>query len=322
MRSKEEFDAFYRETLVPALEELELRRQRILRHSLMAAGIGLVAGALLMGTTTGFGQAVSYIVPAVAALLLGALVGAISGHGFKGEFKDRVVREVVHFVEPSLTYHPERGIGQSTFRNARLFKHSIDRYKSEDHVSGRIDRTDFEFSEVKAEYKTTRRDSDGDVQTDWHTIFDGIMFIADFNKEFRTPVVVLPDVAERTLGRFGKWLQEKNFARADLVKLEDPRFEEQFVVYSDDQIEARYILSTSLMQRILDFREKTGKDIYLSFVNSHIYVAIPTREDLFEPRIFRSLMDPTMCEEYLEDLLLAVGIVEDLDLNTRIWSKE
>jgi hypothetical protein len=29
-----------------------------------------------------------------------------------------------------------------------------------------------------------------------------------------------------------------------------------------------------------------------------------------------------MCQEYLEDLLLAVGIVEDLDLNTRIWTKE
>ena len=27
-------------------------------------------------------------------------------------------------------------------------------------------------------------------------------------------------------------------------------------------------------------------------------------------------------QDYLEDVLLAVGIVEDLNLNTRIWTKE
>jgi hypothetical protein len=322
MRSPEEFDEFYQENLRPTLERLELRRQRILRNSVLAAGVGLVAGALLMGATVGFSNPVSYVVTLLPAVVLGGIVAAITGYGFEEEFKDEVIRELVHFVEPSLTYHPERGISQSKFTSSRLFKHSIDRYRAEDHVSGRLGKTDFEFSEVKAQYKTTSRDSDGHTRTQWHTIFDGIMFIGDFNKEFRSPVVVLPDLAERTLGRFGQWLQGKNFARADLVKLEDPRFEKQFVVYGDDQIEARYILSTSLMQRILDFREKTGEDIYLSFVNSRVYVAVPTPDDLFEPRRLRSLLDPSMCQEYLEDLLLAVGIVEDLDLNTRIWTKE
>jgi len=29
-----------------------------------------------------------------------------------------------------------------------------------------------------------------------------------------------------------------------------------------------------------------------------------------------------MVKDYLEDVILAVGIVEDMNLNTRIWTKE
>ncbi|MFT5169968.1 MAG: hypothetical protein ACI8Q2_000583, partial [Candidatus Omnitrophota bacterium] len=44
--------------------------------------------------------------------------------------------------------------------------------------------------------------------------------------------------------------------------------------------------------------------------------------NLFEPRIFKTLLDFKPIEEYFEDLSFAIGIVEDLNLNTRIWSKE
>ncbi len=41
----------------------------------------------------------------------------------------------------------------------------------------------------------------------------------------------------------------------------------------NDQIQARYILSTSLMKRIVDFKKKTNRRIYLSFVGSMVFVA-------------------------------------------------
>jgi len=53
-----------------------------------------------------------------------------------------------------------------------------------------------------------------------------------------------------------------------------------------------------------------------------VYVAITTGKDMFEPRIFRSLLDFGMCQEYFSDLQMILDIVEDLNLNTRIWTKE
>ena len=133
---------------------------------------------------------------------------------------------------------------------------------------------------------------------------------------------MLPDTAEKLFGKFGQKLQAMNFLRGKLIKLEDPEFERLFAVYGNNQIEARYILSTSLMERITTFKKKTGQKIYLSFVGSKVYVAISFTKSLFEPRIFNTLLDFGPVREYFEDLQLAIGIVEDLNLNTRIWSKE
>ena len=130
-----------------------------------------------------------------------------------------------------------------------------------------------------------------------------------------------PDIAESLLGKFGQRLQSLNILRGELVKLEDPEFERHFSVYSNDQIEARYILSMSLMKRIVDFKQRTGRKIYMSFVGSKVFVAISYRRNLFEPRIFKTLLDFEPIRQYFEDLELAIGIVDDLNLNTRIWSK-
>ena len=94
------------------------------------------------------------------------------------------------------------------------------------------------------------------------------------------------------------------------------------MVYGTDQIEARYILSPALMERILLFGRKAGKKIYLSFLGSKVFAAIPVQENMFEPKVFSSVLDFNVIAEYYAQLQLGVGIVDELNLNTRIWTKE
>lgn len=75
------------------------------------------------------------------------------------------------------------------------------------------------------------------------------------------------------------------------------------------------------MARIMDFTDRTGHQVYLSIVDSCVHVAISRGKDLLEPKLFSSVLDPKLVQEYLDDLTLVVSIVEELDLNTRIWSK-
>ena len=101
-----------------------------------------------------------------------------------------------------------------------------------------------------------------------------------------------------------------------------PEFEKEFAVYGDDPIATRYILSSSLMKRMTEFKKKVKCKMYFSFVDSTMYMAINYKRDLFEPRIFRTLVDFEPIKEYYDDLSMAVSVVDDLNLNTRIWSKQ
>lgn len=42
---------------------------------------------------------------------------------------------------------------------------------------------------------------------------------------------------------------------------------------------------------------------------------------MFEPRITQTILDIGLIREYVDDMQFAMGIVEDLNLNTRIWTK-
>ncbi len=194
---------------------------------------------------------------------------------------------------------------------------------SEDGFRGSLGKTSVFFSEMKAEYKTTRRDSKGNTRTSYHTFFDGLFMIADFHKHFRSSVLVLPDVAERSFGLLGKKLQGfRPFPEQKLVYLEDPEFEKNFVCYGEDQVEARYILSTSMLRRILDLKEKWADDVRLHFRDSSALTAISHKHNLFEPNLKQTALHRGHLQQICSELTTCFEIVDDLNLNTRVWTKE
>ena len=67
---------------------------------------------------------------------------------------------------------------------------------------------------------------------------------------------------------------------------------------------------------------KLKKNIQLSFVSSRLFVAIPYGKDLFEPKLLGEITDFKSVEEYYNDLKLVLELIEDLNLNMRIWTKE
>jgi hypothetical protein len=319
----------YQHELQPILGQLEQKRLQARNRALVSLAI-IVPAAALLGALLAYWIGVFGMIIALALGLFAWL-----GYNHKAQqvyrefFKTEVIARLARLIDPNLVYHYGRGISIDEFRQSGLFRTQIDRYKAEDFFSGQVGATAFRFSEVHAEYKTTTTDSKGNTQTQWHTIFRGIFFISDFNKHFQGRTYVLPDNAERTLGIIGQVLQEwgsrLDGRKGELIKLEDAEFEQLFAVRSTDQVEARYILSTSLMQRLTEFRRQLNTDVSIAFADSSIFIAISTSKDHFEPpslwRGSATLLKHEV-EEYFKDVRLAEQIVEDLNLNLRIWSKQ
>ncbi|MFA6187938.1 MAG: DUF3137 domain-containing protein [Sulfuricurvum sp.] len=320
MKSTAELTDFYYKELYPSLEELEKTRMQILSQLKWYGAMGVVAfviAALWMGKNFGLLHPLMMGI-VIAFLAIASITYRFMIQGYAKDFKTKVIAPLIAAIDHHLLYNPSFAISQHLFSRSALFNHTIDRYNGNDHVKGSIDGVNLEFSDVHAEYQT--KDSKG--RTQWHTLFRGLFLVAEFNKHFKSRTVVLPDLAEKTFGNLiGGWLQSKNASRDNVIQLDDPEFEKKFVVYGNDPIEAHYILTHSMMKRIVEFQKKISYPLFISFVHNHIHIAIATKKDLFEPTVFTSLLDYKQVMEYVNTLNNTIGLVEELKLNEKLWSK-
>ena len=320
MSSYKDFREFYEKELRPDLEIIDRKRRKVDRRVITVLLImaTLIIGELILIPDKN--EALRVMVPILTGIA-GFILISVFSKSYRKEYKKRIITRITAFVDEGLTYTPEGTIPKSEFVKSEIFPLSCDRFNGEDHFRGKLGKTDIEFSEVVAKHRNTSR-SGSNKKDNYSIIFRGLFIIADFNKHFRTHTVVLPDTAERLFGKFGQALQSISLNRGELIRLEDPVFEKEFCVYGDDQVEARYILTPSLMERILTFKRKWNTTVYLSFLDSKVYIAIRMFKNLFETRLFKSVVDYSFMEDNLRFLTLLTEIVEDLNLNTRIWTKE
>lgn len=229
------------------------------------------------------------------------------------KYKQTVLPVIIDFFEQNLTYSLEKYIGRIFFLESKLFNKSPTQYTGQDLITGKIGSTDISFSFVKA-IKEYNKGFD--------IIFNGLFYMADFNKNFKGSLFILPDIMRKYFGNWGEMVQERKNDYGELIKLENPEFEKLFSVYGSNQVEARYILSPDLMNRIVDFANKIGKDFYISFVNSKVFIAIPYESNILDPNIDSLPLGYNQLAEYYENMKLFISIVENLNLNTRIWNKQ
>ncbi len=348
MKSNEEFLAFYRSALLPGLETLDAERTKMVTYIkwFIAVVIVLLLVILIINIFTDTpiidvvavdgqgkplqGQPEAKSNGGFQLILVSGAIGAL-GYYFwfipkrkelEARLKTEAMGKMVKFVDERLQYNHHQGISQGEYQQSKIFVPKVNRYSSDGLISGTFGSTAIRFSMIHSEEEIQRNDGEK-KSTEWVTIFKGILFVADFNKNFAGRTVVVTDVAEKMLGSFGTMLQKLNKARDPLIKLENIEFEKAFAVYGTDSVEAHYILSPALMDRMMEFLKRSGK-INLSFVDSHIYIAIPASENtnLFEPRFYKSLINFQRFADYTRYLLLATSVVEALNLNNRIWTKE
>ncbi len=335
MKTLAEFKIFFSTELLPELRYLDSERKKSILKMFKNIAIYMLAIIILFAVGLLLNNMIydEYLhhntanipltIALIASISLSILMVQTSKkyrRQFVFNFKSRIISGIVKFINPELTYFPNDMISSTEFTRSRIFKIVPNLFYGDDLVTGKIDKTELAFSEIHALYKShSHSDEDKDNKK---RIFDGLFFKADFHKNFKGEYFIFPDKAEKAFGKIGQIFQKFNSSRGQLIKLEDPEFEKYFVVYGSDQVEARYILSTGIMQRILEFRKRANNDIFISFVDSNIYIAIPKNRRLFEPKYYSSVIDEYKATEYFSDLELAISIVEELNLNTRIWSKQ
>ena len=223
----------------------------------------------------------------------------------RNKYKSQIFYRAIQTIFEDFEYIPRQKIAKHVLVKSMLFPRYIVGVKGEDFMQFRIDNTHLMFCETSV-YKSRGK-----------IMFNGIFISASFHKYFKSKVFIISKESSNFLLRIKRHLSRN----LNKVYLEDPEFEKSFTVLSNNQLDSRYVLSTSLMKRILDYKKKVKKNISFSLIDNRLYCTIPNFRNLFEPPVFKK-MDSDWIKKSLEPVFLYAGLIEDLSLNIRIWSKQ
>ena len=136
-------------------------------------------------------------------------------------------------------------------------------------------------------------------------VFDGLLFYFPYeHKKCKSTVITTNKsypYAAKTLDR---------------VKLEDIEFEKIYETYSNDQIEARYILTTAFMEKLKRLNKHNIKAA-VCFHNGMVYIGVKTTKNLFEPPLFKSALDIENYKSLINQMKEILEIIDILEMDRK-----
>ena len=184
---------------------------------------------------------------------------------------------------------------------------SYDSRKFEDLIEG--DRAGTHFSLV--ECKLTQQQGSGKNRRTV-TTFQGLLFHIQYPDRF---------LGRTMIARQGWWkgfFSDKTLQKVDMVAKE---LEDNFTIYSNDQVEARALLTPDRMERLIALeRHFKGGKLRGIFEGDHLTLALEAKDQFEAGSIWKPLVDP---ERYIESLT-EIGLVCDVidGFLTREWVKD
>lgn len=221
----------------------------------------------------------------------------------KSKHKHLVVKACAEFMKLD---HRTGGFADKVFFfRALSLLPSYDRCETEDGIRGSFDGISFDLTEATLEEKRGTG-----KHRRYVTVFDGFLFSIDYPKPFAGTTTLQRDSG--TLGSFF----DKLGGASDRVKLEDPDFESRYDVYATDQVEARYLLTPGMMERIGDL--STQFDTFaMAFEGRKLHIACK-HHDLLEAGADTSdLNDLDLIRRTLQELSIAKQFIATLNLDAK-----
>ncbi|MCR9130584.1 MAG: DUF3137 domain-containing protein [Alphaproteobacteria bacterium] len=296
-----------REELTPWLEDKEAERKQAVRRFLISIPIalGLAATAGVVGALFAWPAPVIVILAVIMAGLTLAL-GASAMNALRRTVKLQLNTRMAEAFGLAYREKPPTPSRFEAFKGHGLVPGG-DRRSFEDNFHGALHGAEFELYEAHVEERRRTKN-----RTYYVTVFRGALIRIRFPRTVEGVTLVTRDKGifnafegwgKKTFGSHGKKL--------DRIGLVDPTFEKQFEVYGTDQVMARYLLTPSFMERLLELETLLkGKNVRCVFDESlgeeagqgELLIAAETG-NLFEPAtLFTPLTDPKRVDDLYADI--------------------
>lgn len=298
---KSNFSKIYHSEVVPQLELFDKERQSTRKKAVTFAAIGLLAGVAIF---LFFNNTPNDIFMFAGGVLMffGLIVYPLMQKGFEHKLKERIL-PVLMKAFGNFQWSTMDTIDTSEIVTSRLFS-GFEHRDSDDNFIGTYNNMPIAISETELYYYTSG--SRGNRQK--HTTFKGVIITIGVGKNFTGHTII------RVKGLFGA---RRTYEE---VKLEDPEFDKKFFVDSNDQVEARFLITPAFMERFKRISNAFGaKHAECSFKDGKVMIALATMKDLFKLGSLNTpLTDTKPYEVFLNEILSILEMIDHLKVTQKI----
>ncbi len=303
-----------------SFDELENSRIKYRNRILISivVGIGIVLASIFIKSYFQFKMdlMVIFVIDLVVIAIASSIIVSGPKNRYVSNFKNYFVKRTLEKTFTDLQYNPNRGIPESVISGTGMM-YTGDRYTTNDLISGKYKNINFMQSDVHIEEEHESTDSDGHTTRYYVTIFQGRWMIFDFNKTFKANVEVCEKgfSGNQANTLFGKSKYQK-------VKMESEEFNKVFRVYAQDPHEAFYIVTPSLMEKIMRLEAANKGKLFLGFCNNQLHVGIHDGSDSFEPgSCFSKINEDEIMNRMSTDVSKITMFVDELQLDNDLFRK-
>ena len=224
-----------------------------------------------------------FIIPMLIWLIL-----SYTAHinNYKKIYKEKVIEKFIHAYSENLLYSPNRGIAPGLYNQAE-FERYYDRYHSEDLITGNIfEDCKITMGEVHIEDKQTTTDSDGHTSTTYVTLFHGLFSQIELSKYISFNLKIRKNSMLNNI-----------FKSKSKLDMDSGSFEKIFDVNTDNKIQSMRILTSDVMQMLIDFKGKNKIVPEITIKDNKIFIRYETG-NVFEPNFIKNDMDFDKLKKY------------------------
>ena len=297
---KRNFYNKYHTTLVPTVEQFENERKWNLYCAIFWTIVLITAGIIYFYIIIAF-DINSSKSEETGFILIGSGISAY--WLFKKKFERELKAKIMHVVAScfgnmvwSLSYSSKKA---EKFVEAGLFS-SFTNVIVDDRFSGTYKNVPIDI--VEAEFE----DGSGRNST---TVFKGLCIKLDMNKNFKGHTLLMEDTIFHTSPR----------SHLRHTELEDINFEKRYDVFTDDEVEARYILTPTFMEKLAGIKMAFYcRAIRCAFYQGELLIAMKPTTDLFSiGSLVRPVTDTRQFQNLCNQFCSVLSLIDYLKLNER-----
>lgn len=232
-------------------------------------------------------------------IFLAFLVPHLIKKGFEKEIKQRVMPIVCKCFGKNFVWMQDYDVQYEEYKASNLVP-NFNRECFDDIFKGIYKDVPIEIVECNLSYKSGKNET---------TVFKGAIVKLKMNKNFTGNTVIRPD---STFHAAPNGLKH--------TELEDVSFERKFDVFTDDEVEARYLITPSFMSRLNGMQRVFRADkVSCAFYEDLIYIALHTNKDLFSIcDLNKPVDDGKQFFTMFEEILSIIKLIDHFKLDQKI----